>query len=127
MKCCVTGRPYTVFGYQGKQVRDNIHSADLVRAFEQVARAPKVAAVYNIGGGREVNCSMLEAIAKCEALVQRPLTWKYQPASRVGDHIWYISDLNAFRSDYPEWSLQYSLDAILEEIFEAHRERAGAA
>ena len=127
MKCAVTGRQYTVFGYNGKQVRDNIHSADLVRAFEHVAHAPRVASVYNIGGGRDVNCSMLEAIAKCEALAKRPMSWSYRPANRIGDHIWYISDLSAFKQDYPAWSLEYDLDTILEEIFEAHRERDGAA
>ena len=123
MKCAATGQPYAIFGYRGKQVRDNIHSADLVRAFEQVARAPRVAAVYNIGGGRSVNCSMLEAIAKCEAITGVRLDWSYQPANRVGDHIWYISDLGAFKRDYPDWALRYDLDAILQEIFEANRER----
>jgi CDP-paratose 2-epimerase len=123
MKCAATGQPYTVFGYKGKQVRDNIHSADLVRAFERVALAPRLAAVYNIGGGRAVNCSMLEAIARCEAVTGRSLDWTYQPTNRVGDHIWYVSDLSAFKRDYPGWTPQYDLDSLLQEIFEANHDR----
>jgi CDP-paratose 2-epimerase len=123
MKCTVTGHPYTVFGYKGKQVRDNIHSADLVRAFEQVARAPHVGAVYNMGGGRSVNCSMLEAITKCEQIAGCQLHWTYQSSNRVGDHMWYLSDTRAFRLDYPNWDLSYDIDAILREIYDANRTR----
>jgi len=128
MKCTATGRPYTVFGYKGKQVRDNIHSADLVSAFEHVARRPRTGgAVYNIGGGREVNCSMLEAIAMCEDITGRELQWTHAERSRVGDHQWWIGDLRAFKADYPAWSLRYDVRGILEEIHEYNQARWGAA
>lgn len=119
MKCCVTGKHYTVFGYSGKQVRDNIHSVDLVNAFWHFYQLPKSAAVYNIGGGRHVNCSMLEAVAACEKIAGRRLTCSYEEANRVGDHIWWISDTRRFRRDYPEWGLQYGLTEILSEIYES--------
>ncbi|HEX6458336.1 MAG TPA: NAD-dependent epimerase/dehydratase family protein [Thermoleophilaceae bacterium] len=122
MRCTVTGAPYTVFGYGGKQVRDNIHSADLVRAFEAFHNAPRPAAVYNIGGGRESNCSMLEAIALCEQIAGSKLDWKLASDNRVGDHRWWISDLSPFRRDYPEWRLEYDIDGILREIFERNRD-----
>ena len=101
MKCTVTGAPYTVFGYKGKQVRDNIHCLDLVDAFDHVFRAPRCGEVYNAGGTRFSNCSMLEAIELCEAIAGRTLDWTYSEANRVGDHIWYISDMAKFRSHYP--------------------------
>ncbi len=123
MQCTATGRPYRVFGYKGKQVRDNIHSADLVAAFEHVARAPRSGVVYNIGGGRGVNCSMLEAISLCERVADRPLTWSYVDRGRVGDHQWWIGDLSAFRADYPDWSLTYDVESILSEIYELNRDR----
>lgn len=123
MKCVVIDRPYTVYGYKAKQVRDNIHSADLVAAFEQVALRPGQAAVYNIGGGRESNCSMLEAIAMSEEIVERPVNWSYTPANRTGDHIWWISDLSKFRADYPDWQIRYDVRAILKEIHELNAER----
>ncbi|MGI9502662.1 MAG: NAD-dependent epimerase/dehydratase family protein [Geminicoccaceae bacterium] len=123
MKCTVTGKPYKVYGYKGKQVRDNIHSADLVSAFEHVAKKPRPAAVYNIGGGRTSNCSMLEAIDYCEEIAERPLDWSYSETNRIGDHMWWISDLSAFQSDYPEWRLNYDVTAILKEIHECNREK----
>jgi CDP-paratose 2-epimerase len=123
MKCSVTGQSYRVYGYGGKQVRDNIHSADLVAAFEHVAAQPRCAAVYNIGGGRRVNCSLLEAIELCERIAGRTLDWSYDERHRVGDHIWWISDISAFQADYPEWSPRYDVEAILEEIHELNRER----
>lgn len=123
IKCAVTGKPYTVFGYAGKQVRDNIHSEDLVRAFDCFFRSPRRAAVYNIGGGRYSNCSMLEAIELCEEIAGRPLSWSYSNENRVGDHIWWISDLSRFRSHYPEWKLAYDVPAILRETYEANRDR----
>lgn len=126
MKCTATGRPYTVFGYGGKQVRDNIHSADLVAAFDAVARRPVAGAVYNIGGGREVNCSMLEAILVCERLTGRTLNWTYHDDNRVGDHQWWIGDLAAFKSDYPEWRLTRNIEQILSEILELNRDRWAA-
>jgi CDP-paratose 2-epimerase len=123
MKCTVTGRPYTVFGYEGKQVRDNIHSADLVSAFEHFVRSPRPGAVYNIGGGRGANCSMLEAIDLCETIAEKRLRWSYQEANRIGDHKWWISDLSRFQSDYPGWSIRYDVPAILRDIFEHNVER----
>ncbi len=123
MKCTVTGRPYTVYGYGGKQVRDNIHSADLVAAFEYFVRQPRSAAVYNIGGGRAANCSMLEAIDLCESISGRKLRWSYEEANRIGDHKWWISDLSQFQADYPDWSLRYDVPAILHDIFENNVER----
>jgi CDP-paratose 2-epimerase len=123
MKCTVAGEPYTVFGYGGKQVRDNMHSADLVEAFLAFHRAPRVAAVYNIGGGRESNCSMLEAISACERIAGRPLSWELSEEARTGDHMWWISDLDEFRGDYPEWSLAYDVEAILREIHQANVEQ----
>ncbi len=123
VQCGMTGRPYKVFGYQAKQVRDNIHSSDLVEAFWHYFQAPRPGAVYNIGGGRHSNCSMLEAIAKTEQLVGRTLDWSYDETNRMGDHIWYISDLRAFQGDYPRWSLSYDIDAIFAEIHEGLSER----
>jgi CDP-paratose 2-epimerase len=122
MRCTVAGDPYTVFGYGGKQVRDNIHSADLVRAFLEFHRAPRAGAVYNIGGGRESNCSMLEAIELCEQIAGRPLEWVLSDEARMGDHRWWISDLRPFQTDYPAWSLEYDVPAMLREIYEANAE-----
>jgi CDP-paratose 2-epimerase len=119
MKCTVSGRPYRVFGYKGKQVRDNIHSFDLVEAFAAFVRAPRAAEVYNIGGSRHSNCSMLEAIALCEEISGRKLSWAYVEDNRIGDHIWWISDVRKFREHYPEWNFRYGLREILEEIHAA--------
>ena len=127
MKCTVTGTPYTVFGYGGKQVRDNIHSADLVACFEAFRRAPRAAAVYNIGGGRESNCSMLEAIEACERITGHELEWELVDKNRIGDHRWWISDLSEFRRDYPDWNLRYGIEEILREIHEQNVERWTAA
>jgi len=123
MKCTVTGKPYTVFGYKGKQVRDNIHSADLINAFDQFFRAPRVAEVYNTGGGRYSNCSMLEAIKICEEIAGRKLNWTYSETNRIGDHIWWISDNARFESHYPNWKLKYNVTEILREIYEFNKER----
>lgn len=122
MRCCASGEPYTVFGYGGKQVRDNIHSADLVAAFAAFHRNPRSAAVFNVGGGRDSNCSMLEAIALCEQITGRELEWTLSDDNRTGDHRWWISDLEPFRSDYPDWQLTYDVEGILREIYERNRE-----
>jgi CDP-paratose 2-epimerase len=127
MKCTVTGTRYTVFGYGGKQVRDNIHSADLVACFEAFRRAPRAAAVYNIGGGRQSNCSMLEAIEACERIAGRELEWELVDENRIGDHRWWISDLGEFRADYPDWELRYGIEEILREIHQQNVERWTAA
>jgi CDP-paratose 2-epimerase len=121
MKCTVTGKPYRVFGYQGKQVRDNIHSHDLVEAFWHFFRAPRAGEVYNIGGSRHSNCSMREAIAMCEEISGRKLHWTYLEDNRIGDHIWWISDVRKFQSHYPEWKFRYGIREILEEIYQACR------
>jgi CDP-paratose 2-epimerase len=123
LKCTTCGLPYTLFGYKGKQVRDNLHSADLARAFEAFFRAPRVAAVYNIGGGRAANCSMLEAIALCEEIAGRPLTYRYQEQARIGDHMWYVSDLSRFQHDYPAWQPTYDTQALLREMYDQNAER----
>lgn len=128
MRCTITGEPYTVFGYQGKQVRDNIHGADLINAFYHFYQNPRVAEVYNMGGGRFSNCSMLEAIQMSQEIAGRELAWSYAEQNRVGDHIWWISDNGKFEQHYPEWKLAYNVPAILEEIFAAISERQiGAA
>src|SRR3954469_22667384 len=119
MICTVTGRPYRVFGYKGKQVRDNIHSYDLVEAFVEYVRSPRSAEVYNIGGSRHSNCSMLEAIDLCEEISGRKLTWSYEETNRIGDHIWWISDVRKFQQHYPGWKFRYGLREILEEIHAA--------
>jgi len=123
MKCTATGTTYTVFGYKGKQVRDNIHSADLVRAFHEFFKAPRAGEVYNIGGGRPSNCSMLEGIELCEQITGKPLRWDYCEKNRNGDHIWWISDLSKFRAHYPAWSPRHDVPGILREIFEVNAER----
>lgn len=126
MRCAATGREYTVFGYQGKQVRDNIHSADLVAAFAAAAERPRSGAVYNLGGGRASNCSVLEAIALCQEVTGRELNWNYVDDNRVGDHMWWISDLSSFQDHYPAWQLRYDIRQILTEIFESNRSRWNA-
>lgn len=123
MKCATTGAPYTVFGYGGKQVRDNIHSADLISAFHEVFKAPRVGEVYNCGGGRFSNCSMLEAIEMCQEIAGRKLEWTYSEQNRVGDHIWWIGDNSKFIGHYPEWRVQRDVPRILREIHEANRDR----
>lgn len=119
MKCATTGQPYTVFGHKGKQVRDNIHSADLVEAFRHFIAAPRCGEVYNIGASRMAACSMLEAIALCEEISGRKLEWTYRQQARTGDHIWWISDITKFESHYPGWKCRYDLRAMLGEIHRA--------
>ena len=123
MKCTMTGAHYKVFGYHGKQVRDNIHSNDLVNAFYHFYCAPRVGEVYNIGGSRFSNCSMLEAIQLCETIAGKKLNWNYVETNRIGDHIWWISDIRKFKNHYPEWRLSYTVPDILEEIFSQNTDR----
>ena len=123
MKCAVIGTPYTIYGYKGKQVRDNIHSADLIQAFYEFFKAPRVAEVYNTGGGRYSNCSMLEAINICQQIVARELKWTYCEQNRIGDHIWWISDNSKFSQHYPNWKLKYNVPQILQEIYDFNQER----
>ena len=116
MKCALTGQQYRIFGYKGKQVRDNIHAADLVRCFLEVVRAPRAGAVYNIGGGRHSNCSMQEAVALCGEIAGKPMNTVYLDENRIGDHIWWISDTRRFQRDYPGWRCEHDVRGILEEI-----------
>lgn len=118
MQCTVTGKPYTVYGYKAKQVRDNIHSSDLVRALWRFCEKPKSAAVYNIGGSRHSSCSMLEAIDLCQNQVGRELDWTYCDENRAGDHIWWVSDIIKFQQDYPGFELQYDIKAVMEDLHE---------
>ena len=123
MKCNVTGTRYTVFGYKGKQVRDNMHSSDLIRAFDRFFQSPRSGEVYNIGGSRFSNCSMLEAISMCEKISGRKMDWEYDSSNRVGDHMWWISDIRKFQSHYPGYELKYDSFAILAEIHDTYCER----
>jgi CDP-paratose 2-epimerase len=123
MRCAITGTAYTVFGYKGKQVRDAIHSLDLIRAFHEFFREPRVAEVYNIGGGRFSNASVLEAIRLSEEIAGEKIESTYREQSRVGDHVWWIGDNGRFQSHYPEWTLEYDVRRILEEIHELNAER----
>ena len=108
--------PYTIFGYKGKQVRDNIHVRDLISAFNHFYQNPKIAETYNIGGGRFSNTSIIEAVEKIEKILKKKAIIKYNPKNRIGDHIWYISNVSKFKSHYPSWNYKYNLDMILEEL-----------
>lgn len=123
MKCAITKTPYTIFGYKGKQVRDNIHSFDLVNMFWHFYQAPRTGEVYNAGGGRFSNCSMLEAIDRCEKLTGNKMNYTYTDGNRIGDHIWYISDISKFRKHYPSWEYKYDLDAIMSEMYNDMQDR----
>jgi CDP-paratose 2-epimerase len=126
VKCAMNNTPYTVFGYRAKQVRDNIHSYDLVSALWHFFERPRQGEVYNIGGGRFSNCSMLEAISTCERLIGHKMNWSYSEQHRKGDHVWWISDCRKFQSHYKNWEPSYSVEAIIEEIYEEIRERGSA-
>ncbi|MFM1920868.1 MAG: hypothetical protein RLZZ303_2502 [Candidatus Hydrogenedentota bacterium] len=126
MKCCVIGRQYQIFGYKGKQVRDNIHSYDLIQAFHEFYKAPRVAEVYNIGGGKYSNVSMMEAIKACEDISGKKMDTVYHEQNRIGDHIWWIGNLGRFEEHYPNWKITKGIDDILREVYEANVERSGA-
>src|SRR5215470_10404277 len=123
VKVTLSGGTYSVYGYKGKQVRDNIHSYDIVRAIEEFAANPRPGEVYNLGGGRENSISMLEAIERIEQMSGKHLTWQYVEEARKGDHICYISNLGKFKKDYPNWKITRGLDSILEEIIASQREQ----
>jgi CDP-paratose 2-epimerase len=127
MKCAMTGKPYTIFGYKGKQVRDNIHSADLIRAFDEFFRKPRPGEVYNLGGGRYSNCSMLEAILLCEEITGKEFNRNYVEQNRKGDHVWWISNVSHFQSQYPEWRPVYDVPKILREIYEMNLARESSS
>lgn len=126
VRVAVRGEPYTVYGYKGKQVRDQIHSHDVIRAFECFARNPRQGEAYNLGGGRENSASVLECIVAVEQHTGKKINWRYEDAHRRGDHICYISDLRKFRSHYPDWSVSRPLDDILKEMLESERARLEA-
>ncbi|HSH93135.1 MAG TPA: NAD-dependent epimerase/dehydratase family protein [Roseimicrobium sp.] len=119
VKVAKTGGSYTIFGYKGKQVRDQIHSSDVIAAFEAFAKNPRPGEVYNLGGGRDNGASILECIAKIETLTGRKMSYTYSDQARTGDHICYMSDLRKFRSHYPDWKLQHSLDVIIQTMVRA--------
>jgi CDP-paratose 2-epimerase len=116
IKCINSGKKYTIFGYKGKQVRDNIHSHDLVNAFWHFVQNPRSGEVYNIGGARNSNISMLEAIEKIEKLLGKKANYELSDENRIGDHIWYVSDVSKFKKHYPDWDFEYDIDAILKEM-----------
>ncbi|HYR90740.1 MAG TPA: NAD-dependent epimerase/dehydratase family protein [Terriglobia bacterium] len=123
VKCAMNGAPYTVFGYKGKQVRDNIHSFDLVNAFWRFYQNPRCGEVYNMGGSRRSNCSTLEAIDLIEEISGKRASFSISDQARVGDHIWWISDVSKFQRHYPEWNFDYDLRKIIAEIVEANSRR----
>ena len=126
MKCAMTGAKYTMIGYKGKQVRDNIHSYDLVRMFDEFMQNPRPGEVYNAGGGRFSNCSILEAAEMCEKISGKKMKTDYTETNRIGDHIWYVSDVRKFQNHYPSWSYRYGLKDILQQIHDAMANRVGA-
>ena len=127
VKQIVTGGKYTIFGYKGKQVRDQIHSYDVVRAFEEFINAPRPGEVYNLGGGRDNSASMMECIKMVEDMTGKKLDSTYTDKNRIGDHICYISDLTKLKSHYPNWSITKSLPQICEEIIASEQQKAAAA
>lgn len=116
MRCCITGKKYYIYGYKGKQVRDNIHSADFVAALHHFYENPGVARVYNMGGGRNANISVIEAISRCEEIACRHMNTEYIDKNREGDHKWWITDVSRFRSHYPKWEYNYDIYRTLKEI-----------
>jgi CDP-paratose 2-epimerase len=118
MKCAITKNPYTIFGYKGKQVRDNIHAWDLVNMFWHFYQKPKPSEVYNAGGGRFSNVSMIEGIKMCEHITGNKMDYTYANDNRIGDHIWFISDLGKFKNDYPAWTWKYNLETTLTQMFD---------
>jgi CDP-paratose 2-epimerase len=122
--CILTGREYSIFGYKGKQVRDNIHSHDLINAFYHAFKAPRVGEVYNMGGARFSNISMIEAIAEIEELTDKKAVTTYVDNNRVGDHIWYVSNVDKFKKHYPDWEFEYDIDRILRDMVEGIGERS---
>ena len=123
MKCAFTGKEYRIFGYKGKQVRDNIHSHDLVSLFQHFYEAPRVGETYNVGGSRYSNCSMLEAIAICEQITGNKMHTQYVEDNRIGDHIWWISDMTKFKTHYPGWTHTKNVNDILSEIYTYNKDR----
>jgi CDP-paratose 2-epimerase len=126
VKCNLEEKEYTVFGYKGKQVRDNIHSYDVARFIEEFIKAPRVAEVYNLGGGKENTCSILEAFDIISKISGKPMKYKYDETNRIGDHICYYSDLRKMKEHYPNWDITKSLQTTFEEIYQAWIQRETA-
>jgi len=124
--CAVQRKPYTIYGYKGKQVRDNIHSVDLVNALWAFAQNPRPGAVYNMGGSRHSHCSVLEAMSMIERLTGEPVQYTLSDQARSGDHIWWVSDVRRFQADYPSWTYRYNMESIVKEIVDAMRDRQPA-
>jgi len=127
VKCGVEGREYRVFGYKGKQVRDNIHSEDVARFMFEFWRGPRAAEVYNLGGGKGNTCSILEAFRLAENATGRPMKWRYVDENRIGDHVCYYSDLRKMKSHYPAWDITRPLESIVQEIAASWMERLAKA
>lgn len=123
MKCAILGREYQIFGYNGKQVRDNIHAYDLVNGFYHFYQNPRPGEVYNMGGSRFSHCSMMESIRLCEEIVGHKMKTAYVEKNRVGDHIWWVSDIAKFSGQYPGWALTRTTEDILREIFDYNKRR----
>ncbi len=121
VKSCFLSRKYNIIGYKGKQVRDNLHSNDLLNAFWEYIKKPKAGEVYNIGGGKYSNCSIIEAVNIVQKKVNSKIKLKYLKKNRVGDHIWYVSDLSKFMKDYPNWSISYNTNSIINEIIDKYK------
>ncbi len=117
-QCAIFNKKYTIIGYKGKQVRDNIHSSDLARAFGEFILHPQPGAVYNLGGSRENSCSIIEAIDILKNILKREIQTQYIDTPRIGDHIWWISDNRSFKKKYPQWELNYNLEMIIEEMID---------
>ena len=126
VRCNLEGAKYTIYGYKGKQVRDNIHSLDVARFIDAFIRAPRCAEVYNLGGGRQNSCSILEAFKMIGSISGKPMVYEYSDQAREGDHICYISDLAKMKQHYPEWDISRDLNTIFEEIHISWRQRIGA-
>jgi CDP-paratose 2-epimerase len=124
VKCAVTKRKYQIFGYKGKQVRDNIHSFDLVNAFYHYFQKPRCGEVYNIGGGRLASVSILEAIEMCERLTGEKLSYEYIDTNRIGDHIWWISDCLKFKTHYPDWQFRFTIEDTVKQIYLAQKDNS---
>ncbi len=126
VRCAVEGRPYEIIGYGGKQVRDNIHAADLAAAFWCFIEQPAAGAVFNMGGGRHSNCSVVEAIGLVEALTERPMQVRHTEAARIGDHRWWVGDVGKFRAHYPHWAPTFDTQSLIADIYDGLRARLAA-
>jgi len=123
VRCNVTNTPYTIYGYKGKQVRDNIHAVDVATFIEAFINKPKIAAVYNIGGGRANTISILEAFKLAESMSGKSMIFSYKDQPREGDHVVYYTDLTKITNDYPEWSISVDVQSTIQEIYKGWSER----